>query len=106
MPEVGNVLHDLLLERLGVALTSDCDCDKWVMLMNAWGPKGCRENLSKIVGALLNEAQRRSWKLSGRPLLSIAARVGTFTPWGRAYARAWARSLVREAIEQCEEGCQ
>ncbi len=99
---VGDILHDLLLDRLGVLLTSDCDCDKWIMLMNAWGPKGCRENLTKIVGALLNEAQQRNWKLNGRPLLSLAARVGTLTPWGRAYARTWAKRLVLEAIRRCE----
>lgn len=99
---VGDVLHDLLLLRLGVSLTSDCDCDKWITLMNLWGPQGCRENLNKIVGAMLAEAQRRNWKLDRRPLLSVVARVGALVPWGRAYARAWARALVHEAIERCE----
>lgn len=102
-PGVGDTLHNLLLTRLGVGLTSGCDCAKQIALINAWGSKGCRENLNKIVGALLSEAQQRNWKLNGRPLLSLAARVGTLTPWGRAYARAWARKLVLEAVRRCEE---
>ncbi len=102
-PSVGDILHNLLLARLGVGLTSGCDCAKQIALMNAWGPQGCRENLNRIVGAMLSEAQRRNWKLDRRPLLSAVARIGALVPWGRAYARMWARALVLEAVRRCEE---
>jgi len=70
--------------------------------MNKWGVEGCRENLERIVEHLLKEASRRNWRLEGRRLLSLAARIGTRTPWGRKFAEAWARKLVVEAIELTE----
>ena len=84
-------------------MEAGCECKKWINLMNAWGPKECRNHIDRIVNALMNEAKRRKWQLDGRPLLSVAARVGALTPWGRAYARRWARSLVLKAIEGSNE---
>ena len=71
--------------------------------MNEWGPKGCRENLVKIVNALLAEAKRRKWQLEGRPILSKVAKIGTALPGGMIFARSWARKLVLEAIERSEQ---
>lgn len=99
----GANLHKLLKTRLGAETELHCDCKKWIHRMNAWGPAECCKHIGQVVTALLGEAQRRKWKLDGRPLLSAAARIGTKTPWGMKYARRWARSLVEEAIEMAEK---
>ena len=99
---VGDTLHRLLRERIGVNTIAKCCCDEKRDLMNAQGSAWCRENIDWIVGGLLDEAKKRRWKIDGKPLLSLAAKYGTILPWGMAYARAWARSLVTEAIEICE----
>jgi hypothetical protein len=98
----GDVLHNLMADRLGVGLTLGCNCKAWIEKMNYWGPQGCREKLDKIVDALVAEARRRDWKLDGHPVLSAIAKVGDATPLGGYCARAWARSLVLEAVEICD----
>jgi hypothetical protein len=70
--------------------------------MNEWGIAGCRKNIAHIVRWLLTEARRRQWHIDKRPILSIAARLGTRTEWGMAFARMWARKLVEEAISNAE----
>lgn len=104
----GNRLHEILLDRFNLDITEGCGCRKRINLMNAWGPKGCRENLDEIVAGMIAEARKQKWQIDGRPLLTALARVGTLTPLGIAFARAWARKLVLEAIEHCErsEPCQ
>ncbi len=99
----GTIMHDLLSERLGVGLKTGCACKAWIDQMNIWGPIESRENLVKIVNALLAEAKRRDWQLDGRPMLSVAASVGTKLPGGMYFARAWTRSLVTEAINRSEQ---
>ena len=98
----GTILHDLLCLRLGVGFSTDCGCKEWVAKMNEWGPEGCREYLESIVDKMLASAEKRNWKLNGRPLLSAAACVGCKCSWGKRYARRWARKLVLEAIERSE----
>jgi hypothetical protein len=72
--------------------------------MNEWGPEGCQERITPIVGALLGEAARRGWALQGRPILSKVARLGIMAPFGIVFARAWARGLVLEAIRLSSKG--
>ena len=103
MQRVGSILHELLRNDIGAGCKVDCNCRKWMEKMNAWGPAGCREHLAEIVDTLLAEAERRNWKLDGRPLLSKAAYIGTKCPLGKALARRWARKLVLTAIERSEQ---
>ncbi len=98
----GDALHSLIRERIGIDPDAKCCCDEKRMLMNVQGTAWCRENIDWIVSGMLDEAKKRGWKIEGKPLLSIAAKFGTLTPWGMAYARDWARALVTEAIERCE----
>lgn len=99
----GTIMHDMLQEKLGVGMKAGCACKAWIDQMNVWGPIESRENLVKIVNALLAEAKRRGWKLDGRPMLSAAACVGTKCPGGLIFARAWTRKLVTEAINRSEQ---
>ncbi len=98
----GDILHDLLAEKLGVGLKEGCACKAWISQMNVWGPTGSREHLVGIVNALLAEAKRREWKLEGKPILSKVAGIGTTLPGGMIFARAWTRRLVNEAITRSE----
>ena len=98
----GTILHDLIYERIGSDSDETCQCDKTQMLMNAWGPDGCRKNLDWIVSELVKEARKRKWYIDGKPLLTVAARFGTMTPLGMMFARRWLRALVLEAIERSE----
>jgi len=99
----GTILHTLLLSRLGTDVVSGCACRAWISQMNRWGPDRCRDNLIKIVNALLAEAKRREWKLDGKPILSRIAKYGTTLPGGIIFARSWARKLVLEAIKRSEQ---
>lgn len=99
---VGNILHDILLYEHNIDMVAGCGCQKWIDLMNAWGPDGCRENHATIVGGLLSEAKRRKWAFNDRPVLSAVAKIGTLLPGGLAFARAWARRIVTEAINRSE----
>jgi hypothetical protein len=101
-PGVGDILHELLKERIGAKITLDCPCRAIISLMNTWGVGGCRENLDRIVASLIGEARKRKWKFQGRPLLSQAASIGTKLPLGMLFARTWASKLVQEAIEKSE----
>ena len=101
--KTGDILHNLLQDKLGTGFKTGCACKAWITKMNEWGPKGCRENLVKIVNALLAEAKRREWQLDGRPILSKVARIGACVPGSMCFARAWARRLVREAIRRSEQ---
>ena len=101
--KTGDILHNLLRDKLGTGFKTGCACKAWIAKMNEWGPKGCRENLVKIVNALLAEAKRREWQLDGRPILSKVARIGACVPGSMCFARAWARRLVREAIRRSEQ---
>ena len=101
-PGVGDFLHDILLEEFNLDITASCGCKKQIQLMNAWGSEGCQENIGQIVNHMLGEAKKRDWRIEGRPLLSIAAKLGTKTTYGMIYARKWARNLVRESIKQFE----
>lgn len=101
--QVGDRLHKILREKLGVEVTNDCSCGALITLMNALEPKDCRGNINFIVNTMITTAEKRKWKMDGRLLLSVVARFGTKTPVGRAFARSWARKLVMQAIEECEE---
>jgi len=102
MIQVGNTLHQLLFAKYGVDMAEGCGCGKMVALMNAWGPKGCRENLTLIASKMLREAEKRSWTFENRPLLTKAARVGSKLPFGMMFARTWIRKIILEAIERSE----
>lgn len=78
----GTALHELLQERFSLDFLEGCNCQQWVEKMNVWGSQGCRENMGSIVNKMLGEAKRRKWKINGRPLLSVAARLGTILPGG------------------------
>ncbi len=95
-------LHELLRERFNLDFTTNCGCRQWIQKMDIWGPDGCRKNIDKIVSKMLGEAKRRKWVIDGKPLLTVAAQVGTLTSLGIAYARWWARKIVFEAIERSE----
>lgn len=99
----GNYLHDALISKFKWTKRKGCGCKKLMQLMNAWGPRGCRENIDKIVGQMVQEAVKREWKMDGRPLLSLAANAGTRLPGGMVFARAWARRLVLKAIRRSEQ---
>jgi len=99
---IGDNLHNLLRSRFGISCIHSCGCQEWIKRMNHWGPEGCREHLESIVDKMLTSAEKRNWKLDGRPLLSAAACIGTKCSWGRKYTRRWACKLVLEAIERSE----
>lgn len=99
----GTILHDLLSDKLGVDAMEGCRCKEWIDKMNVWGPVGSRKYLTKIVNALLAEAKRRQWKLSGHPILTKAAQIGTDLPGGMIFARAWVRRIVLQAITRSEQ---
>ncbi len=98
----GTILHDKLRDEFGVDYTKNCGCRQKIVMMNEWGPEGCREHLDYIVNGMLNEAKIRGWQLDGRPLLTVVAKIGAATPLGMYFARAWARKLVLGAIKESE----
>lgn len=57
----GDFLHLIILKRVGEGPTRKCNCEDRIREMNAWGPDGCRENIEKIVGWLVAEANKRGW---------------------------------------------
>lgn len=69
----GSSLRAALQYWFGQAHTAQCGCGDRVAQMNAWGPKGCRENLDTIVGWLWEESQKRDWKFQGRMWWTVPA---------------------------------
>jgi len=65
----GDYLHDAILRWFGESPTAECQCHSRIAQMNAWGPTGCREHLDEIVGWLVDEAQRRGWRIAKLPVV-------------------------------------
>jgi hypothetical protein len=55
-PKVGDVLARILKERRKANASETCDCASHIQEMNNWGPDGCEQNITTIVGWLLQAA--------------------------------------------------
>jgi hypothetical protein len=84
---VGDFLHEAIARWFGETFTAQCGCNSRVHQMNAWGPKGCRDNLTTVVGWLWEESQKREWRLQGRSWWSVSATnaLNAMRRWPRVY---------------------
>ncbi len=83
---VGDNLHDLIVKFTKESPKGGCGCEQLIAEMNRWGPEGCRKRMEEIVDHMMNEADKRKWKLAKWP--------GT---------RTGAKLLVRWAIRRMEK---
>jgi hypothetical protein len=64
------------LEKLiGWLATSDCNCNARKFQMNAWGVRGCLDNLLVIIGWLTEEADKRKLVARYIPGFKLAIRL-------------------------------
>ena len=94
----GAHLHRIIQKYTGEGITSDCQCRGRIAKMNRNGPAWCRENLDKIVGWLIEEADRRLKQDEGKSA-SWRLRLGGFNLPGR---RLVLRRLVLVAVRRAE----
>ena len=98
---VGEFLK-LIFLNIGIYPDGFCPCDDTRILMNQWGPQGCREHLDEICESIYAEYEK--WKIGKRGLIfqqaAIAAKllamgiiVNPLDP---------IRSIVLEAIKRAE----
>jgi hypothetical protein len=95
---VGDHLHDLIVERFGVAAkggsggSGGCGCGAMIRTLNVWGPRKCAERIDEIVGHLLGQSEH----------LSRWYRWALRLPGGRRLAAHEARALIEQAIARCQ----
>ncbi len=83
---VGDHLHDLIIKFTKELPKGGCGCEQLIAQMNQWGPNGCRKRMEEIADHMMDEADKRKWKLAKWP--------GT---------RTGAKLLVRWAIKKTEK---
>lgn len=52
-----------------------CKCLKMLLIMNMWGPAGCREHIDEIVAHMLEEATKRGWTIATWPGAATACKL-------------------------------
>jgi hypothetical protein len=61
LPRPGDMLHVLILRWVGQRPAAGCQCRQRIVLMNKWGPAGCREHFNEIMGWLVEQAKEHKW---------------------------------------------